>query len=92
MSEPQEASVTDLVTQPHTDPRSEIRAELTIDAELLSEAQRQIGAASPDDAVNEALQRLVGEERGKRDAARARLQQMYDDGELDFRPLEELDQ
>jgi len=73
-------------------PRSEIRVELKIDAELLLETQRQISAASPDAAVNEALRRLVDEERAKRDAARARLRQMYDDGELDFRPLEELDQ
>jgi Arc/MetJ family transcription regulator len=92
MTDPQEASVTDLATQPNTKPRSEIRAELTIDTELLLEAQRQISAASPDDAVNEALRRLVDEERAKRDAARARLQQMYDGGELDFHPLEELDQ
>jgi Arc/MetJ family transcription regulator len=66
--------------------------ELTLDAELLLEAQRQISAESADAAVNEALRRLVDEERAKRDAARARLQQMYDDGELDFHPLDELDQ
>ena len=92
MIDPQEASVTDLATQPSTDQRSEIRVELTIDAELLLEAVRQISAKSPDAAVNEALRRLVDEERAKRDVARERLQQMYDDGELDFRPLDELDQ
>jgi Arc/MetJ family transcription regulator len=92
MTGPQEAAVTDLATPPDTRPQSEIRVELKVDAELLVEAQRQIGAASPDSAVNEALRRLVAEERAKRDAARARLRQMYDDGDLDFHPLEELDQ
>jgi len=92
VTDPQEAAMTDLATEPDTESRSEIRVEMKIDAELLLEAQRQIGAASLDAAVNEALRRLVNEERAKRDAARARLRQMYDDGELDFRDPEELDQ
>lgn len=83
--------MTDLATQPDARPRSEIRVELRVDAELLLEAQRQICAASPDIAVNEALRRLVEEERAKRDAARARLQQMYDEGNLDFDALEDID-
>jgi Arc/MetJ family transcription regulator len=83
--------MTDLATKPDAAPRSEIRVELKLDAELLLEAQRQIGANSPDAAVNEALRRLVDEERAKRDAARASLRQMYDDGALDFHPVEELD-
>jgi hypothetical protein len=91
MTDPPEESVTDLATQPDATPRSEIRVELKVDAELLLEAQRQIGAASPDIAVNEALQRLVDEERAKRDAARVRLQRMYDEGNLDFDALEDVD-
>jgi Arc/MetJ family transcription regulator len=83
--------MTDLATKSDVAPRSEIRVELNLDAELLLEAQRQIGASSPDAAVNEALRRLVDEERAKRDAARARLRQMYDDGALDFHPVEEAD-
>jgi Arc/MetJ family transcription regulator len=88
VTDPQEDSVTDLATSP----RSQIRIELGIDAELLLEAQRQIGADSPDAAVDEALRRLVDQERAKRDAARARLQEMYDQGDLDFDPVDESDQ
>ena len=62
-----------------------------IDEELLSEAQRQI-SASPNAAINEALRRLVMEERAKRRAALERSQQMVDEGLLDFSQLEAAEQ
>ena len=88
MTDQPEENVTDLATKPET----EVAVMVKIDAELLGEARRQISAPSPDAAITEALRRLVDQERAKRDAARARLRKMYDDGELDFGPLEELDQ
>jgi Arc/MetJ family transcription regulator len=77
--------VTDLATPS----RSQIRVQADVDAELLLEAQRQIGAATPDLAIDEALRRLVDQERAKRDAARKRLQEMYAEGDLDFDPVDE---
>jgi Arc/MetJ family transcription regulator len=82
VTDPQEDPVTDLATSPR------IRIELGVDAELLLEAQRQIGAASPDAAVDEALRRLVDLEREKRRAALEKLQQMHDEGRFDFDELD----
>ena len=62
-----------------------------IDEELLSEAQRQI-SASPSAAINEALRRLVMEERAKRRAALEKARKMADDGLLDFSQLEAAEQ
>ncbi|XVU23276.1 hypothetical protein ACQPZJ_39410 [Actinoplanes sp. CA-054009] len=89
MTDPQEEPMTDLAVKPGDQSQVEIRVELTVNAELLLEAQRQISAESLDAAVNEALRRLVDEEREKRAAAGARLKQMYDDGDLDFDPDDE---
>jgi Arc/MetJ family transcription regulator len=88
MTDPREESVTDLATP------SDVKAQvvLKLDAELLAEAQRQLGVVPPEEAVDEALRRLVDQERAKRDAARARLKEMYDSGDLEFRPLGELDE
>jgi Arc/MetJ family transcription regulator len=63
-----------------------------IDAELLSEAQRQISAASPNAAINEALRRLVEHERAKRRRAMERTQQMVDEGHLDLSRLDDIDE
>ena len=80
MTDPQEGALTDLATSPIT--------ELEIDSDLLAEARRHLSAHSAGAAINEALRRLVEEERGKRRAARARLDQMYEDGEFDFSQLD----
>jgi len=63
-----------------------------IDQELLVEAVRQISAGSPNAAINEALRRLVEEERGKRRAAFDRIQQLVADGALDFSKLDAVDE
>ena len=80
MTDPQEAALTDLATGPTT----ATAAEPEIDGALLAEAQRQISAPSLNAAINEALRRLVEEERAKRRAALAKLQEMYDEGVFDF--------
>ncbi|MEU8608973.1 type II toxin-antitoxin system VapB family antitoxin [Actinoplanes sp. NPDC048791] len=80
MTDPQEGALTDLATSPIT--------EEEIDAELLAEAQRQISAPSLNAAINEALRRLVEEERGKRRAAMERLQRMHDEGLFDYSQLD----
>jgi Arc/MetJ family transcription regulator len=84
VTDPQEDPVTDLATPS----RSQIRIELGVDAELLLEAQRQIGAASPDAAVGEALRRLVDQEREKRRAALEKLHRMNDEGRFDYHELD----
>jgi Arc/MetJ family transcription regulator len=70
--------MTDVVTKPDSE---------KIDEGLLVEAQRQIAVASPNVAINEALRRLVEEERAKRRAARERLQQMDDERLFDYSQL-----
>lgn len=70
----------------------ETGADQEIDEDLLVEAQRQIGAASPNSAINEALRRLVEQERAKRRQALERAQQMADEGLLDFSALEAAEQ
>ena len=86
MTDPQESALTDLATSPTTAPAAElgIPAEPEIDGALLAEAQRQISAPSLNAAINEALRRLVEQERAKRRAALAKLQEMYDEGVFDF--------
>jgi Arc/MetJ family transcription regulator len=78
--------MTDLATDPDTD------TDVEVDAELLEEAQRQIAAPSRNAAINEALQRVVDQERAKREAALDAIRQMIADGELDFRPVESIDE
>jgi Arc/MetJ family transcription regulator len=63
-------------------------ADPAVDEELLVEAQRQIGASSPNAAIDEALRRLVEEERAKRQAALDELRRMHDEGLFDFRLLD----
>ncbi|MET0491948.1 MAG: type II toxin-antitoxin system VapB family antitoxin [Actinoplanes sp.] len=66
--------------------------DVEVDAELLQEAQRQIAAPSRNAAMNEALRRVVNEERAKRETALDAIRQMIADGELDFRPVESIDE
>jgi Arc/MetJ family transcription regulator len=87
MSEPREEPVTDLAIKP-----DEVVMGVKINVELIEEAQRQISAPTCDDAVNEALRRLVEQERAKRRAARESIQRMVDSGELTFRSLDEVDE
>jgi Arc/MetJ family transcription regulator len=76
--------MTDLATDPTT--------EVPIDAELLAEAQRHFADASPNATINEALRRLVEDERAKRRAALARLQEMHDEGLFDYSHLDAADE
>ena len=76
--------MTDLATSPITEPE--------IDGELLAEAQRHLSVRFSNTVINEALRRLVEEERAKRRAARARLHQMYEDGEFDFSQLDAVEE
>jgi Arc/MetJ family transcription regulator len=55
-----------------------------IDEELLTEAQRHIRAHSPNVALNEALRRLVEQERSKRRDALAHLRRMVTEGAFNF--------
>jgi Arc/MetJ family transcription regulator len=72
--------VTHTVIKPDSEPE--------LDEDLLVEAQRQIAVSSRNAAINEALRRLVEDERAKRRAARERLQQMDDQGLLDYSQLD----
>ncbi len=80
MTDPQEGALTDLATSPITEPE--------IDSDLLAEAQRHLSAQFANAAINEALHRLVEEERGKRRAALERLQRMHDEGLFDYSQLD----
>jgi hypothetical protein len=63
-----------------------------IDPELLEEAQRQLGDVSPDAAINEALHRLVQQERLKRREALETLRRMSDEGLFDYSVLDKEDE
>ena len=63
-----------------------------VDESLLVEAQQQLDIRSPNAAINEALRRLVEYEREKRRHARDQIRKMVEDGELEFRPLESVDE
>ncbi|WP_412745871.1 type II toxin-antitoxin system VapB family antitoxin [Krasilnikovia sp. MM14-A1004] len=76
--------MTDLAARPVAEPG--------LDEELLAEAQRQIAGNSRNATLNEALQRMVDEEREKRRAARERLQHLVDEGALDFSKLDAADE
>jgi Arc/MetJ family transcription regulator len=84
VTDPQEGALTDLATSPIT--------EEEIDAELLFEAQRHLSAPSRNATINEALHRLVEEERGKRRAALERLQRMHDEGLFDYSRLDAVEE
>jgi len=81
----------DVAEVPDAPPARKAQITLAVDAELLAEAQRQINVDSVEATVDESLRRLVEQERTKRDAARARLREMYDSGELEFDDVEESD-
>jgi len=82
MVEPPEAAMTDVITKPDS---------VEINEELLIEAQRQLEVSSPNAAINEALRRVVEEERARRRRALERTQQMADEGFLDFSKLDDID-
>jgi Arc/MetJ family transcription regulator len=84
VDESREDALTDLATKPATDPE--------VDQDLLDEAQRQISAASPNAAINEALRRLVEQERAKRRRALEGLRQLHDEGAFDYGRLDEADE
>ncbi|WP_157752023.1 type II toxin-antitoxin system VapB family antitoxin [Actinoplanes derwentensis] len=63
-----------------------------IDPELLEEAQRQIQAGSSNEAINEALRRMVLEERDKRRAAMESLWKMNEEGRFDYSHFEAADE
>jgi Arc/MetJ family transcription regulator len=67
-------------------------SEPEIDGELLEEAQRQIGAASPNEAINAALRELVESRRARRREALAELRRMSDEGRFDYEALEAVDE
>ena len=66
-------------------------SEPEIDGELLEEAQRQIGAAWPNEAINEALHELVMDRRARRRRALENLQRMADEDGIDLDAIEEAD-
>lgn len=53
-----------------------------IDQNLLAEAQRQLNAGSPNEAINEALRELVEDRRARRRRALENLQRIADEGGL----------
>jgi putative antitoxin of VapBC-like toxin-antitoxin system len=83
VTDPPEAAMTDLATNPII--------VLEIDEGLLTEAQNQLGGASPGEALNEGLRLLVEQRRARRLRALERTQQMADEGLLDFSKLDHLD-
>jgi Arc/MetJ family transcription regulator len=66
-------------------------AEPDIDAELLAEAQRQLGLPSVNETINVVLRRVVEDERARRRRSLERLQQMSDEGLFDFGAVDEAD-
>jgi Arc/MetJ family transcription regulator len=80
MADPPDVPVTDLATRLTTD--------VDLDEELLEEAQLQLQAPTANAAINEALRRLVGDERQKRREAREQLRRMYEEGVFDFSKLD----
>ena len=64
---------------------------LDVDEELLAEATTALGTSTKKDTVNRALRFAVEETRGRRERALAQLQQIADEGGLDFDRLDELD-
>ncbi|WP_430780158.1 type II toxin-antitoxin system VapB family antitoxin [Actinoplanes sp. G11-F43] len=87
MADLPEVQMTAMAVRPDTDVET-AETPPPIDPELLEEAQRQIQAASPNEAINEALRRLVLEERNKRRAAMEYLWKMHDEGRFDYSHFE----
>jgi len=67
------------------------QSEPEIDRELLEEAQRQVGAAWPNEAINAALRELVEDRRARRGRAYDNLQRMADEGGYNFDAIDEAD-
>jgi Arc/MetJ family transcription regulator len=84
MPEPAEVAMTDTAVKAVAEP--------DLDEDLLTEAQRQIAGSSRNATLNEALRRLVEEERAKRQAALERLQRMHDEGLFDYSRLDAADE
>jgi Arc/MetJ family transcription regulator len=80
--------MTDVATKPEISTGPELKVELTIDAEVLREAQRHVGSESIEATVNEALRRLVEQERERRLRAFDNLQRMAAEGLIDFDAIE----
>jgi hypothetical protein len=78
-----EVAMTDIAIKPDADATE-------LDADLLAEAQRQL-SASPNATINEALQRLVDQERDRRGSAYDNLQQMAGEGGLDLDAVREIE-
>lgn len=66
-------------------------AEPEIDRELLAEAQRHLGGAWPNEAINEALAMFVEDWRKRRRRALEDLQRMADEGAFNWDAVEEAD-
>jgi hypothetical protein len=66
-------------------------SEPEIDADLLEEAQRHIGAAWPNEAINAALLAFVEDWRARRRRALENLQRMADEGGYDWDAVDEVD-
>ncbi|GAA2370695.1 hypothetical protein [Dactylosporangium salmoneum] len=67
-------------------------AEPEIDPELLAEAQRQLGDAWPNQAINEGLRLLVEQKRLERRQALEDLRRMSREGRFNYAALDEVDE
>ena len=75
-----------------TETTTKTTVEAEYDEDLLEEARRHLGGTSRSEVLNTALRRFVEDEREKRRHARDQVRKMVEDGELDFRPLESVDE
>jgi hypothetical protein len=75
----------DVTTRPESEAES-------LDDELLSEGKRQLPELSTSALLNEALRRLVEEERERRRQARERLRRMHGEGLFDYSALDAADE
>ncbi|MER7007735.1 type II toxin-antitoxin system VapB family antitoxin [Dactylosporangium sp. NPDC000555] len=67
-------------------------AEPQIDRDLLREAQRHLGVAAPNEAINSALNVLVQHKRFERREALKELRKMSADGAFDYAAYDEGDE
>jgi Arc/MetJ family transcription regulator len=74
-----------------TDTAIKTDAQPEIDKELLEEAQRQLGATSPNEAINIALLDLVADRRARRRRALEELQRMAEEEPFDWGAIAEAD-
>jgi Arc/MetJ family transcription regulator len=84
MPDPAEGTMTDTAVKSVS--------ESDVDEDLLAEAQRQIAAPSRSATINAALRLLVEQERTKRGEALEEARRMVRDGEVEFLPLDSVDQ